>query len=170
MTPSDVDLTARDPLARAFLLQLRAVLPAGTFEEQSPVASSPGEPRVPVARIPAESAAVGDLLVYSDGTELTAFIGDHTHEHTGTYLFGAPSDPTAVEQAAAAVAAWVRDLLADRIVVWSRRTAAGQARAGGTQTLDSPTARPGLWRHFATEAWLWSGRPFPYTDRSPDDS
>lgn len=134
------------------------------------MASSPREPRVLVVRIRAASSAVGDLLVYSDGTELTTFIGDHTHEHTGIYMFGAPTDPAAVEQAAAAVAAWVRDLLADRIVVWSRRTADRQVRAGGTQTLDSTTARPGLWRHFATEAWLWSGRPFPFTKRSPDDT
>ena len=128
------------------------------------MAMSPGEPRALVARVPAASATVGDLLIYSDGTELIAFIGDHTHEHTGVYMFGKPSDPAAVEQAATAVAEWVRDLLADRIVIWSRRTPDHKVRAGGTQRLHSTTTRPVLWRHFATEAWLWSGRAFPLTD------
>lgn len=165
MTLSDADLAAHDPLARALLLRLRALLSSEAFEEVPPVALSPREPRALVVRVRAASLAVGDLLVYSDGAELTTFVGDHTHEHTGIYMFGAQSDPASVDRAAATVAEWVRDLLADRIVVWSRRTANGEVRAGGTQSLDSSMARPGLWRHFATEAWLWSGRAFPFGDR-----
>jgi hypothetical protein len=110
-------------------------------------------------------------LIYSDGAELTTFVGDHTHEHTGAYLFGEPTDPAAIEAAAAAEAAWLRDLLDDRIVVWSRRSESRQVLAGGTQKLGSDEmARPGAWRRYATEAWFWSGRPFALRNSGAHDT
>ena len=164
MPLSDAELAAHDPLARAFLRGLREMLPAGAFEEIPAERSE--HPDILVARIPAASPAVGDVRVYSDGAELTTFVGDHTHGHTGAYLFGDPTAPAAIERAAASEAAWVRDLLADRVVVWSRRTASRQVLAGGTENPDAgEAARPGAWRGSATEAWLWSGHPFPLTGR-----
>jgi hypothetical protein len=160
MPLSDAELSAHDPLARAFLRHLRAALLPGAFEERP--ADHSEQPDVLVARVFAAAPAVGDVLIYSDSTELTAFVGDHTHEHTGIYLFGEPTDPAALEQVAAAEAAWIRDLLEDRVVVWSRRTEGRQVLAGGTWNLgNDATARPGVWRRYATEAWFWSGRPFP---------
>ena len=128
---TDAELAAHDPLARAFLREVRAVVPAGIVEEVAARSPARGEPRVLVARVPAVSPAVGDVLVHSDGAELTSFVGDHTHRHTGAYLFGRPSDPGAIARAAAAEAEWLRDLVEERVVIWSRRRRNGRVAAGG---------------------------------------
>lgn len=159
MSLSDSELAAHDPLAGAFLKHLRARLPAGAFEERAPERSK--HPYVMIARIPAASPAVGDVLIYSDGDELTTFVGDHTHGHTGAYLFGGPNNPAAIDRAAASVAAWVRDLLADGVIVWSQRTAERQVLSGGTVSVEDIAGVLGeSLRRRATEAWYWSGRPF----------
>ena len=159
MPLSDAELSAHDPLARALLRHLREALAPGTVEEHPAERSDDGTALV--ARIPAVATVVGDVSIYSDGAELTTFVGDHTHGHTGAYLFGEPNDPAAIEAAAASQAAWMRDLLEDRVVVWSRRGANRQVQAGGTEKLEgAQRALPGVWRRIATEAWFWSGRPF----------
>ena len=169
MSLSESELSEHDPLARAFLRHLRTLLPSGAYEERRAERSE--HPDVLVARIPAVAAALGDLLIYSDGAELTTFVGDHTHGHTGAYLFGDPTDPAAIEAAAVTEAGWVRDLLEDRVVVWSRRGESRQVLAGGTETLDGgEAAKPGAWRRFATEAWFWSGRPFALPSRRAPDT
>lgn len=143
------------------------MLPLGTFEEVAPERTA--RPDVLVVRLPAASPAVGDVLVYSDGTELTMVIGDHTHQHNGAYLFGEPSDPAAIEKTAAAEAEWLRDLIEDRVVVWSRRAPNRDVLAGGTEVLhgDEPSGLA-LWRRVATEAWFWSGRPYPVGQQRAD--
>lgn len=166
MRLSDAELARHDALARAFVRQLRPVLSREAFEEVE-LRPTEGKP-VLVVRVPAASPAVGDLLVYSDGTELTTFVGDHTHEHWGAYLFGKTDDPSAIGKAAAAVAEWVRELLADRVVVWSRRAEDRRVLAGGARAVaDGAGAQFGLGRLLATEAWLWSGQPVPIRRRGP---
>ena len=160
MPLSEAELARHDALARAFVRHLRALLSREVFEEIE-LQPTEGKP-VLVVRVPAASSTVGDLLVYSDGTELTSFVGDHSHEHWGAYLFGKPGDPAACDKAAVAVAEWVRQLLADRVVVWSRRAEDRRILAGGTQAIaDSADVQFGLGRLLATEAWLWSGRRVP---------
>lgn len=158
MPLTDADLAAHDALAQALIRHLRRVLQGKRFEEVA--LKRTAEPRVLVVRIPAASATVGDVLVYSDGGELTTVVGDHTHGHRGAYLYGGPSDPAAIEKAAAAEADWLRDLIEDRVVIWSRRAPNRQVLAGGTEELvgDALSGTP-LW--LATEAWLWSGHPYP---------
>ena len=160
MRLSEAELARHDVLARALVRHLRGLLSRELFEEIE-LQPTEGKP-VLVVRVPAASSTVGDLLVYSDGTELTSFVGDHTHEHWGAYLFGKPEDPAAIDKAAAASARWVHELLADRVVVWSRRADDGRVLAGGTQaTADGVNPQLGLGRLLATEAWLWSGRAVP---------
>lgn len=155
MTLSDTELARHDKLAQAFVRHLRTLV-ATAFEE---VEVRQASVRMLIVRIPAASPAVGDLLVESDGKELTTSIGNHTHRHTGVYLFGDDADPKAIEAAALSEAQWVGELLADKIIVWSRRGDDDVVAAGGT-VADGVDGGVELWtmRRLATEAWYWSGR------------
>ena len=164
MTLDDAQLVRHDALAQAFLRQLRTLVPTSAFEEVE--AHPHGRDPVLVVRIPAASPAVGDVLVHSDGNELTTQVGDHTHRHTGVYLFGDAVDPVAIDAAACSDAEWVRDLIADEIIIWSRRVEGDVVVAGGAVADgDDRTAYHRLMRVLATEAWYWSGRPFPLPQR-----
>ena len=159
MTLSNAELEGHDPLAQSFVRHLRALVSPNAFEEVA--VNRQGREPVLVVRVIAATPAVGDVLVVSNGNELTTYIGEHTHHHTGVYLFGDAADPKAIDAAALAEAQWLRDLVADRIIVWSRRGKGGEADAGGTAVDgDDRSVEHRMMRLLATEAWYWSGRAF----------
>jgi hypothetical protein len=114
---------ATDPLGRRFLAACREALAGADYQEAF-------TDRVTVT-IPAASPAVGDLTIYSDGDELTAIIGDHTHCHFPLYMHEDKSRELACDAVVREALTFVLDLLADRIVVWSKWVD-GKPTSGGT--------------------------------------
>ena len=138
---------ALSPLAQRFLSRLRGTLPGSASERLTDDGL--------LVRVEPLAVAVGPLEAVVDD-EVTIRIGDHTHSHIAPYLYGQPSDPEAVLQAAEAAVEFLADILGDRVVIWSRRVD-GQVRAGGSYHIGTEQRLSAL----ATEAWLWSGRAIP---------
>jgi len=102
------------------------------------------------------ASPVGDLTILSDLEELTLYVGEHTHCHFSLYMHQDRSPAEAIEAVVEEIVGFLDDLLADRIVVWSRSVAGGVPSAGGTFRRDTA---PELLEHGA-KAYLWSGTPF----------
>lgn len=100
--------------------------------------------------IPAQDQAVGDLEILVDTTEVTVFVGHHTHCHFSSYDGDGPAEDLAIcEQATE----YLENVLADRVVIWSVRRADGQRGSGGTFSLGG-TPR---FVDAGSDAFLWSG-------------
>jgi len=102
------------------------------------------------------ASPVGDLTILSDLEELTLYVGEHTHCHFSLYMHQDRSPADAIDAVVEETVGFLDDLLADRIVVWSRSVDGGVPEAGGT--FRRATA-PELLEPGAT-VFLWSGTPF----------
>jgi hypothetical protein len=102
------------------------------------------------------ASAVGDLSILSDLEELTVYVGEHTHCHFSLSMHQDRSPAEAIDAVVQETVGFLDDLLADRIVVWSRSVGGGVPSAGGTFRRDTAPEllEPG------SKAHLWSGTPF----------
>jgi hypothetical protein len=142
---TEKQLAGLDSLSRTFLPMWRTRPPARFAHESF-------TDRVTLT-IPAKSAAVGPLVLYLDGDEITLSIGDHTHCHFSAYAAVGSASEIEREITEKAIR-FVEDLLADRVVIWSRREG-GHVRSGGTYFVDE-TGHTG--RDPGSDGYLWSGR------------
>ena|SRR5438309_5182531 len=102
------------------------------------------------------ASPIGDLTILSDPEELTLYVGEHTHCHFSLYMHQDRSPAAAIDAVVEETVGFLDDLLADRIVVWSRSVGGGVPSAGGTFRRDTA---PDLLEPGA-RAYLWSGTPF----------
>jgi hypothetical protein len=144
--PVTNDRLANDPLGKRLLEVLRA---GGLLEPFDEAFSDRLEITVPGA------SPVGDLTVLSDADELTVYVGEHTHCHFSLYMYQDRSPAEAIDAVVEEAVGFLSDLLADRIVVWSR-SVDGVPASGGTFRRDVAPERlePGA------KAYLWSGAAF----------
>jgi hypothetical protein len=95
-----------------------------------------GKPPGPVAMFPAACDGVGDVLIFDDGDEATVVVQNITHHHENPYdasLVGIERYEWITER----VVAFLRELFADRILLWSRdagRRGGGWVRLGANAT------------------------------------
>jgi hypothetical protein len=137
---------ATDPLGQRLVEVLRAGALSVPFEE-----SFSDRLEVTVRG----ASPVGDLTILSDLEELTLYVGEHTHCNFSLYMHQDRSPAEAIDAVVEETVGFLDDLLADRIVVWSR-SGGGVPEAGGTFRRD---AAPELLKPGA-KAYLWSGTPF----------
>jgi hypothetical protein len=107
------------------------------------------EPPKPVATLPAQCQALGELRICDDGDEATIYLTNATHGHFSCYdekLTEAQRE----QQIAAKVVEFLQALLSDRVVVW--RFLGGMA--GGWRVLGSDEPVPGP--STGTQRFLWS--------------
>jgi hypothetical protein len=123
---------------------LRGGAISAPFDE---ISSSPLE-----IRVPAPSKAIGDVVLSSDMDELTVYLGEHTHCHFSLYMYDDRPASEAIEKVVQETVAFLEDLLADQIVVWSIES----GQRGGTFRRDAQPQR----LEPAARAYLWSGAPF----------
>ena len=138
---------ANDPLGQRLVVVLRAGALPVPFEESF-------SDRLEV--MVRGASAVGDLTILSDLEELTLYVGEHTHCHFSLYMHQDHSPAEAIDAVVEEAVGFLADLLADRIVVWSRSVGGGVPAAGGTFRRDTAPEllEPGA------KAYLWSGAPF----------
>jgi hypothetical protein len=101
--------------------------------------------------IPARDQAVGDLEILVDASEVTVYVGHHTHCHFSSYDGDGPAEDLATCKQAAD---YLDDVLADRVVIWSVRRPDGKRGSGGTYSLGG-TPR---FVDARSDAFLWSGK------------
>lgn len=144
--PVSNDQLAADPLGQRLIHVLRGGALALPFEEAF-------SDRLEVT-IRGASPAIGDVTVYSDSDELTVYVGEHTHCHFSLYMHQDRPTAEAADAVVAETLAFLSDLFADRIVVWSRSDAG--VPSGGTfhRDMEPELLEPGA------KAYLWSGAPF----------
>jgi hypothetical protein len=106
-----------------------------------------------VLSLPAAHPAVGELTIWIDADEITVGIGEHFHCHFPTYLHDEPTSNAAEQEAAQEAAAFVRDVLDNRVVL-HLHSEAGQVRWSGTYHLDRYPQRK---NDRGTRQYLWSG-------------
>ena len=133
-----------DPLGRRLLEVLRGGAIAAPFDE---ISKTPLE-----IRVPAPSKVMGDVVVSSDIDELTVYLGKHTHCHFSLIMYQDRPPSEAIEIVVHEAVDFLKDLLADQIVVWST----GSGQQGGTFHRDAQPER----LEPAARAYLWSGAPF----------
>ena len=145
--PVSSDQLATDPLGQRLIQALRGGALSIPFEEAF-------SDRLEVT-VPGASPAIGDVTVCSDSDELTVYVGEHTHCHFSLYMHQDRSASEAIDAVVQETVAFLSDLLADRIVVWSR-SVAGVPSSGGTFRRDMAPSllEPGA------KAYLWSGAAF----------
>jgi hypothetical protein len=68
-----------------------------------------------ILRVPAAAMAVGDLVVYNDGDELTICVGTIFHSHYGEYLAAGDSESEKLQFVICQAVERIVDILADRI-------------------------------------------------------
>jgi len=141
------DQLAADPLGQRLIQILRAGALSIPFEEEF-------SDRLEIT-IRGPSPAIGNVMVYSDSDELTVYVGEHTHCHFSLYMHRDRSNVEAIHAVVEETVAFLSDLLADRIVVWSK-SVAGTPSFGGIFRRDMA---PELLQAGA-KAYLWSGAPF----------
>ena len=108
-----------------------------------------GVPPESCAIFPTVHSEVGDIEICDDGDELTVYLGTFTHRHFGNYDEKL-SKGQAAEAIAQDVVAFLKEVFADRIVMWgSHRGVGGFYRRGKGHRL-------GLIRRRRKE-YVWSG-------------
>jgi hypothetical protein len=101
----------------------------------------------PRAVIPGKCAAVGDLVIYDDGDELTVYYGNFTHCHYGPAQFtGSEADWDAVTRA---LAGDLDALFSDQLILWGSH----QSRGGIFRRGEVPTFGPAP----GETKYVWSG-------------
>ena len=101
--------------------------------------------------IPARAAVAGPLDVMVDDTEITVYLGEHTHTHISPWsVIDERGEPHAAVTTAAI--AYLRDVMADEIVMWSQHVD-GQQVSGGTFRRSASSSS---WPE-DVPAYLWSG-------------
>ena len=104
--------------------------------------------------IPAASSEVGDLVIEAD-EEITLFVGHHTHGHFTPAPMSAGTDQEHNDHTIDMFLTYLRDILADQVVIWSLNEN-GRQRSGGTFGIEAmPSQAPA-----GADAWLWSGRRY----------
>jgi hypothetical protein len=102
--------------------------------------------------VPARAAAVGPLEIQVDSTEVTIYLGEHTHTHISPWTCddGKGQPERCVTDAAVD---YLSDVFRDEIVVWSHYQD-GRQTSGGTfrRSITSSGRLPDM-----AEAYLWSG-------------
>jgi hypothetical protein len=132
-----------DPLSQVFLRKVRPALSGVPYREEV-------TDRLRIT-VRAASAMVGDLEIHLDGDEITMYLGHHTHCHFSLYMVEGEPDPE--EKISAEAVTFLRDLLDDRVVIWSQSvggkpSSGGSHYLGANQTLKSTGA----------DSFLWSGK------------
>ncbi|MEM7228411.1 MAG: hypothetical protein AAF432_06305 [Planctomycetota bacterium] len=132
-------MSIRDVLIPA----LRAEFGESSFHVDSP-------PK-PIVTFSARCPDVGDLTIYDDGDEATVVIEHVTHHHVNPYD-ATLSDMQAATWITERVIEFIRDLFADRIVLWAVDRGQG---GGGWSCVDKPVT---AWDGPAgSNAFVWSG-------------
>jgi hypothetical protein len=135
-----------DPLSAAFLAALRSS-PLGTLCQES------FTDRLQLT-IPAKAPSVGDLRISGDGSELTVYLGEHTHSHFALYMFADLPRSEAISGVVSQTLKYLSDVVSDQVVVWSH-VVNGRVVAGGSYGRSSG---PGpLKVRPEADAYLWSG-------------
>ena len=99
-------------------------------------------------------SAVGDLIVYFDGGEITVDISRITHCHFSPYEAGPTYPGNSVDDCVRAAAEYVRSVLSNERVLWRYENGAGGTYLPGEAadgTADSPPEGEDV------EQFLWSG-------------
>jgi hypothetical protein len=109
-----------------------------------------GAPPDPVAVFPAAHPEVGDCIIWDDGNEATVGVGEITHGHFNPYDESRSPDAIAV-WVTQAVVAFLVDLLADRVLLWS----ASNGRTGGWTYAEEGAADLAL--PVDAQLFVWSG-------------
>ena len=77
--------------------------------------------------IPAAHATVGDIILYDDGDEITAYVGQFTHSHFSNYEnIATPEKERIISQD---VIGFLEEMFADRIVMWGSHSGGGGCRS-----------------------------------------
>ena len=131
-----------DSLSRIFLAEFRANFPhVGANEDFTD--------RV-VVSLPSKAAIVGPLEVMMDGDEITVYLGRHHHVHFSTYMHQDLAGEAAERAITLDALTYIRDILEDRIVIWSREeggryVAGGAFYRDGASNLVDPNGQGFLW-------------------------
>jgi hypothetical protein len=119
----------------------RAAFGEGSFREM-------GDP-LPAIVFPAVHPDVGDIEVQADAGELVVILGRFTHTHHANYddgLSASEAEERVVEQ----VIAYLREIFADRVVMWGSHRGAGGSYARGREPLMVVVTERG-------PEYVWSG-------------
>jgi len=135
-------MEALDSLSAVFFQELKSILPD---YERFVVFSDR-----PELVIPAKHPETGELHVWLDDDEITIGIGESFHTHCCTYFFNSDDRSENEREAAREAVAFIRDVLADKVVVHVSSRITGSYHRGSA---DAPSLKPGV------KECTWSG-PF----------
>lgn len=152
---NDNQLASFDILSRRFVDEFRRRF---VLEDISETITSR-----PEIHIPAASKAVGNLVVYLDGDEVTVEVGELYHRHFSFWEYGSALNDESINPVVDEALEFIRQVMADKIVfrLFFRDGRIAGATAGQNPTnaiVDGPSGLSGLlFRDFR-----WSG---PLEDR-----
>ena len=100
--------------------------------------------------LPAKHPETGEMYVWLDGDKITLRIGEHFYTHFSTYYLSSNDSGENERKAVRKAVEFIRDVLADKVVIYISSRAAGSYYRGST---NAPSMKPGM------REYVWSG-PF----------
>lgn len=129
-----------DSLSAAFFQELESIVP----DYERFVAFSDR----PEVIIPAKHSETDEMHIWLDGDEITLGIGEHFHTHFSTYYFNSDDPIENERQAVREAITFIRDVLADKVVVYISSRIAGSYYRGSH---GASSLKPGM------REYIWSG-------------